>query len=58
MLAVDRDFIAGWDFKAPTTHQNEDGRTRRDTATATSRPVSNTTRNMNLFPRLNVRPRW
>jgi hypothetical protein len=31
-------------------------RTSRATATATSRPVSNITRNMNLFSRLNVRP--
>jgi hypothetical protein len=32
-------------------------RTRRDTATATSRLVGNITRNMNPFPRLNARPR-
>jgi hypothetical protein len=31
---------------------------RRATATATSSPVSNIPRNMNLSPRLNVRPRW
>jgi len=35
----------------------QDWLTSRDTATPTSRPVVNVTRNMNLYSRLNARPR-
>jgi hypothetical protein len=39
------------------SHQNTRIRTRRDTATATSRFVVNVTRSMNSKPRLDARPR-
>ncbi len=38
-------------------HAEKEMRTRRDTATPTSRLVGHITRNMNLNPRLNTRPR-